>query len=97
MAIHSSVDLLIELLEVLIFIAICNIDGLGGITLNSDDDDNLPVSIRQSDYTGADRDWISLLETAIETLATDANDASTELLKELQSALLALEIHSADR
>lgn len=89
--IESSTDLVTDWLEPLILVAICNISNLGGIALNSDENDKPPDSNGQSDGRVVQRDWVSALENAIETLVADSEDANSQLIEELEAARQAVE------
>lgn len=74
-------------LRLLQFIAICNKIALGGFALYSDDSDTPLGSGEQSDDDAVNRDWVSVVESAIETLATGLEEANPELIEELEAAL----------
>lgn len=69
------------------FIAICNKIDWGDNALNSDESDKPPGSGGQNDDDIVDGDWVSVLESALEALASDTENANAELIEELEAAL----------
>lgn len=56
--------------------------------MNSDENDKRAGSGGQND-DAVDGDWVSVLESALEALASDPENTNAELIEELEAALAA--------
>lgn len=59
----------------------------GGVGLITDENDKLFGPIGQNNDEAVIRDWVFVLESAIETLTTETKEPNPELIEELKAAI----------